>query len=192
MKGNYCYNYSMSSIIDTIRANGNNIIVDNNFFFSSFKNRLSSRLVHIFEKYKISMNKDIISKNLEENLINHLCDSNEEIIDNYISLLSKYETIISEYVSKNTETEIIKKSTMGFIDKISMKNKTFVTPKVAGNFIEYINSIIYVYDNNELNNEIVEKINNDVKEIINEFNRNNYNFVIESINIIIKNIIKNM
>lgn len=192
MKGNYCYNYSMSSIIDTIRANGNNIIVDNNFLFAAFKNRLSSRLVHIFEKYKISMNKDIISKNLEENLINHLCDSNEEIIDNYISLLSKYETIISEYVSKNTETEIIKKSTMGFIDKISMKNKTFVTPKVAGNFIEYINSIIYVYDNNELNNEIVEKINNDVKEIINEFNRNNYNFVIESINIIIKNIIKNM
>ncbi len=192
MKGNYCYNYSMSSVIDTIRANGNNIIVDNNFLFAAFKNRLSSRLVHIFEKYKISMNKDIISKNLEENLINHLCDSNEEIIDNYISLLSKYETIISEYVSKNTETEIIKKSTMGFIDKISMKNKTFVTPKVAGNFIEYINSIIYVYDNNELNNEIVEKINNDVKEIINEFNRNNYNFVIESINIIIKNIIKNM
>ena len=182
----------MSSVIDTIRANGNNIIVDNNFLFAAFKNRLSSRLVHTFEKYKISMNKDIISKNLEENLINHLCDSNEEIIDNYISLLSKYETIISEYVSKNTETEIIKKSTMGFIDKISMKNKTFVTPKVAGNFIEYINSIIYVYDNNELNNEIVEKINNDVKEIINEFNRNNYNFVIESINIIIKNIIKNM
>jgi hypothetical protein len=27
---------------------------------------------------------------------------------------------------------------------------------------------------------------------LNEFNRNNYNFVIESINIIIKNIIKNM
>ena len=182
----------MISVIDTIRGNGNNIIIDNNFLFAAFKNRLVSRLIHIFEKYKIQMNKDIISKNLEENLINYLGDANEEIIDNYISLLEKYEKIINDYVAKNTNTETIKKSTMGFIDKISMKNKTFVTPKVSNNFIEYINSIIYVYDNNDLNQEIVERINEDVKEIINEFNRNNYNFVIESINLIIKNIIKNM
>jgi hypothetical protein len=182
----------MDSVIDKIRENGNNIIVDNNFLFAAFKNRLVSRMVHIFEKYKIPMNKDIINKNLEENLINHLTDSNEEIIDNYINLLNKYEKIINDYVSKNTDSEIIKKSTMGFIDKISLKNKTFVTPKISTNFIEYINSIIYVYDNNNLNQEITERIHNDVKEIINEFNRNNYNFVIESINLIIKNIIKNM
>ncbi len=182
----------MDSVIDKIRENGNNIIVDNNFLFAAFKNRLVSRMVHIFEKYKIPMNKDIINKNLEENLINHLTDSNEEIIDNYINLLNKYEKIINDYVSKNTDSEIIKKSTMGFIDKISLKNKTFVTLKISTNFIEYINSIIYVYDNNNLNQEITERIHNDVKEIINEFNRNNYNFVIESINLIIKNIIKNM
>ena len=36
------------------------------------------------------------------------------------------------------------------------------------------------------------RINDDVYEIINEFNRNNYNYVIESINIVIKNIISNM
>ena len=81
---------------------------------------------------------------------------------------------------------------MGFLDKIAAKNKTFVTLKVSNNFIEYINSIIYVYDSNELNKEVLERINTDVKEIINEFNRNNYNFVIESINTIIKNMIKNM
>ncbi len=182
----------MNSVIETIKENGNNIIVDNNFLFAAFKNRLVSRLVHIFEKYKIPMNKDIISKNLDENLINYLSDSNEEIIDNYINLLTKYEKIIWEYVSKNTNTEIIKKSTMGFIDKIKTKNKTFVTPKVSNNFIEYINSIIYVYDSNDLNREVIERINDDVKEIINEFNRNNYNFIIESVNTIIKNIIKNI
>lgn len=182
----------MKSIIETIKSNGNNIIVDNNFLFAAFENRLVSRLVHIFEKYKIPMNKDIIKKNIDENLINHLNESNEEIIDNYITLLSKYEKIINEYVSKNTSTDIIKKSTMAFIEKIRDKNKTFITPKVSSNFIEYIKSITYVYDSIELNQEVLERINDDTKEIINEFNRNNYNFVIESINLIIKNIISNM
>ena len=182
----------MNSVMQTIKENGNNIIVDNNFLFAAFKNRLVSRLVSIFQKYKISMNKDIIAKNLEENLINHLNDSSEEIIDNYINVLTQYEKIVFDYVSKKANSDIIKKATMGFLDKISSKNKTFVTPKISNNFIEYINSIIYINDNNELNQEILERINTDVKEILNEFNRNNYNFVIESISLIIKNIINNM
>lgn len=182
----------MNSVMQTIRENGNNVIVDNNFLFAAFKNRLVTRLVSIFGKYKISMNKSIIDKNLDENLINHLSDANEEIIDNYINLLTNYEKIVCDYVSKKADSETIKKATMGFLDKIAAKNKTFVTPKVSNNFIEYINSIIYVYDSNELNKEVLERINTDVKEIINEFNRNNYNFVIESINTIIKNMIKNM
>ena len=182
----------MNSVMQTIRENGNNVIVDNNFLFAAFKNRLVTRLVSIFGKYKISMNKSIIDKNLDENLINHLSDANEEIIDNYINLLTNYEKIVCDYVSKKADSETIKKATMGFLDKIAAKNKTFVTLKVSNNFIEYINSIIYVYDSNELNKEVLERINTDVKEIINEFNRNNYNFVIESINTIIKNMIKNM
>ena len=40
-----------------------------------------------------------------------------------------------------------------------------------------------------LNDEVLSRIKNDTNEIILEFNRNNYNFVIESINKIIKNII---
>ena len=103
-----------------------------------------------------------------------------------------YSSIISTYVNNNTKTEVIKESTMSFINKISAKNKTFITPAIANNFIEYINSIIYVYDNRNLNDEVINRINTDIKEIINEFNRNNYNFVIESINEIIKNIIKNI
>ena len=182
----------MNSEIEKIGLKADDIIKDNNFLFAAFENRLVIRLGGIFDKYKIPMNKGILKKNLEENLINHLSDSNEEIIDNYINLLGKYETILGDYVSKNTDTEIIKKSTVGFIDKISSKNKTFVTSKVSNNFIEYINSIIFVYDNNDLNQEIIKRINDDVDEIINEFNRNNYNFVIESINLIIKNIIENM
>ena len=62
--------------MQTIRENGNNVIVDNNFLFAAFKNRLVTRLVSIFGKYKISMNKSIIDKNLDENLINHLSDAN--------------------------------------------------------------------------------------------------------------------
>ena len=145
----------MNSIMSEIDVKAKNIIKDNNFFFSLFENRLIIRLVHIFEKYKIPMNKNIIKKNLEENLINNLNDINAEIIEKYVKLLSNYEKIITEYVSNNTKTDIIKKSTMGFIDKISAKNKTFVMPSISYNFVEYINSIIYVYDNKDLNVEII-------------------------------------
>ena len=182
----------MNSIIDKIRDNSKNIIEDNNFLFAAFENRLIIRLIHIFEKYKIPMNKNIIKKNIEENLINNMCESNKEIIDRYVKLLENYETIIWKYVNTSAKTEIIKKSTMSFIEKIQAKNKTFLTTNCSNNFLEYIKSIIYVYDNNDLNNEVISRINNDVKEILNEFNRNNYNFVIESINSIIKNIISNM
>ena len=182
----------MKSAIKIVENNSSNIIRDNNFLFVAFQNRLTARLVHIFEKYKIPMNKNIIHKNLEENLINNLIDLNVEIIQKYTKLLTKYENIVYNYIEKKANTEIIKKSTMSFIEKISEKNNSLVSTKIANNFIEYINSIIYVYDNFNLNKEIIERINKDVKEILNEFNRNNYNFVIESINIIIKNIIKNM
>ena len=182
----------MNSVMDTIKLNSIDIINDNNFLFDAFENRLLIRVTHIFEKYKIPINKNIIKKNIEENLINHLKDSNSEIINKYIKLLENYEKILSGYVKDHTETVIIKKSTMGFIDKISQKNKSFIMPNVSSNFIEYINSIIYVYDNKDLNTEIINRINNDVKEILNEFNRNNYNFVLASINTIIKNIISNM
>lgn len=178
--------------MEKIIENANNIIEDNNFLFAAYENRLVIRVGHIFDKYKIQFNKNLLKKNIDENLINFLTDTNKEIINKYIKLLTKYETIINNYVSNKTSSDIIKKSTMSFIEKISSKNKTFVNPSVANNFIEYVNSIIYVYDNKNLNTEILNRINNDTKEILNEFNRNNYNFVIESINIIIKNIISNM
>lgn len=181
-----------NSIIEKIKINAKDIIKDNNFLFTAFENRLVIRLSHIFEKYKLPINKNIIKKNMEENLINNLTDANKEVIDRYVKLLSNYEKIIYEYVGNNTKTEVIKKSTMGFIEKISSKNKTFITPSCSANFLESINSMIYVYDNKDLNSEVTNRITNDIKEILNEFNRNNYNFVIESINEIIKNIIKNM
>ena len=182
----------MNSIGNKIERYVEDIIKDNNFLFAAFENRLVIRLTHIFEKYKLPINKNIIKKNMEENLINNLTDANKEIIERYVKLLSNYEKIIFEYVKNNTKTEIIKKSTMGFIEKISSKNKTFITASCCANFLESINSMIDVYDNKDLNSEVTNRITNDVKEILNEFNRNNYNFVIESINEIIKNIIKNM
>ena len=107
-------------------------------------------------------------------------------------MLEKYEKIIYDYVSNKTETNIIKKSTMAFVDKISKTNKSLVKVECANNFIEFIKSIIYVYDNKKLNDDVIDRINLDVKEILGEFSRNNYNYVIGSINDIIKNIIKNM
>ena len=182
----------MNSVIDKISLKADDIIKDNNFLFVAFENRLLIRLKSIFDKYKIPMNKDIIKKNLEENLINNLNDINSEIIYNYVRLLRNYETIMINYVKSKTDKETIKRSTMGFVNKLSEKNKDNINESAANNFIEYMNSIIFVYDNYKLNNEVIDRVKSDVKEILGEFNRNNYNFVIESINDIIKNIIKNM
>lgn len=179
----------MEYVSNKINKIGEDIINDNDFLLVAFENRLILRLSHIFEKYKIPLNKNIIRKNLEENLINTLRSMNVEVVEKYIKLLNKYEMIINDYVSKKTNTEIIKKSTMSFITQISNKNSKIIPASVVTNFIEYIKSIILIYDNASLNEEVINRIKNDTNEIILEFNRNNYNFVIESINLIIKNII---
>ena len=176
-------------IANKINKYGEDIINDNDFLLVAFENRLILRIVHIFEKYKIPLNKNIIRKNLEENLINALRSLNVEIVEKYIKLLTKYEKIVVDYVDKKIDTSIIKKSTMSFINQIASKNSKIIPASISANFIEYINSIIFVYDNASLNDEVFNRIKNDTDEIILEFNRNNYNFVIESINKIIKNII---
>ncbi|MGM9877453.1 MAG: hypothetical protein ACI33S_02275 [Bacilli bacterium] len=175
-----------------ISLKSKSIIKNNSLLFVAFENRLIARLVHIFEKYKIPINQKILKKNIEENLINTLNSYNEDIIDKYEVLIGKYEKIIIEYVKNHTDTKIIKEATMNFIKKISDKNNSFVNKNISNNFIEYINSIIYVYDNHELNKEIINRINTDINDIIDEFNRNNYNYVIESVNIVIKGIISSM
>ncbi len=182
----------MNSIMSKINKKSKDIIEDNNFLFAAFENRLLTRMVHIFEKRSIPINKEMLKKKMEENLINNLMDQNVFIIEKYVKLIGDYEKIIWNYVESKADTDIIKKSTMGFIKKLSDKNKTLVTTQSASNFKEYINSIIYVYDNFELNNEVFTRIELDTFEIVNEFNRNNYNFVIESINEVIKNIINKM
>lgn len=182
----------MEYLTNKINKNGEDIINDNDFLLVAFENRLILRLVHIFERYKIPVNKNIIRKNLEENLINALRALNVEIVEKYIKLLNKYEKIISDYVDKKTDTSIIKKSTMVFITQISNKNSKIIPISIVTNFVEYMKSIIFVYDNATLNEEVIDRIKNDTNEVILEFNRNNYNFVIESINLIIKNIISNI
>ena len=175
-----------------INKQSKDIIEDNNFLFAAFENRLLTRMVHIFEKRHIPINKDMLKKKMEENLINNMMDQNIFIIERYLKLIDNYEKIIWNYVETKVDTDIIKKSTMSFVKKLSEKNKTLLTVDCANNFKEYINSIIYVYDNFELNNEVFTRIESDTFEIVSEFNRNNYNFVIKSINEVIKNIIDKM
>lgn len=182
----------MNSIMFKINDGGKSIIDDNNFLFVAFQNRLVTRLVNIFDKYKIPMNKKILNKNIEENLINYLMYTNTEIVYKYLELLTNYEKIIWKYIENKTSTDLIKQSTIVFLNKISEKNGSIINTKCSQNFIEYINSVIYVYDNNELNNDVINRINIDVAEIIDEFNKNNYNFVVESINKIIKNVISQL
>lgn len=182
----------MKSIIEKLKSNANDVIKDNNFLIVAYQNRLSSRMVKIFEKYTIPFNKNIINKSIEENLVNGMFENNEEIIDKYINLLEKYEKIIQQFVEKKSNTSEIKASTVKLIEKISKKNQQNFPKNISNNFIENIKSLIFVYDNRNLNEEIISRINIDTDEIITEINRNNYNFVIESINLIIKNIISNM
>lgn len=182
----------MKSIMNEINENSDNVIKENNFLTIGFQNRLSTRIMHIFQKYKIVVNSNIISKKIEENLVNNMIDLNFEIISKYRYMLKKYEEIINEYVIKNCSTNEIKKATMSFITKISEKNKSMFNITIATNFIDEVKSITLVYDNSKLNEEILKRIKIDVNEIIDEINKNNYNYVIESINLIIKNIVKNM
>ena len=182
----------MNSIGNKIDEVADDIIKDNNFLFAAYQNRLCLRLVHIFEKYKIPVNQKIVNKNIEENLINSLYEINNEVIYKYVKMLKNYETIIVSYVKKNESTKVIKDATMMFVKRISANNKKIVPPSILNNFLEAMNSMVYVYDNYNLNIDVASRIRTDTKEIIDEFDRNNYNFVIESINKIIKNIISNI
>ncbi len=55
----------MEYIANKINKYGEDIINDNDFLLVAFENRLILRIVHIFEKYKIPVNKNMIRKNLE-------------------------------------------------------------------------------------------------------------------------------
>ena len=68
---------------------------------------------------------------------------------------------------------------MEFITQISNKNSKIIPRSIVTNFVEFMKSIIFVYDNASLNEEVIDRIKNDTNEVILEFNRNNYNFVIE-------------
>ena len=81
---------------------------------------------------------------------------------------------------------------MMFVKRIAHKNKELIPDSILNNLLESMNHMIFVYDNYNLNLEVASRIKTDTKEIIDEFNRNNYNFVIETINKIIKNIISNI
>ncbi len=182
----------MNKVSDKIDLWADDVIKDNNFLFTAYQNRLCLRLVHIFEKYKIPVNQKIINKNIEENLINSLYEFNSEIVYKYVKMLKNYENIIVGYVEKNESTKIIKDSTMMFVKRIAHKNKELIPNSILNNLLESMNHMIFVYDNYNLNLEVASRIKTDTKEIIDEFNRNNYNFVIETINKIIKNIISNI
>ena len=128
--------------MNEIRSNGNEIIRDNNFLIVAFQNRLSCRMLKIFGKYNIPFNKNIINKSIDEYLINNMVETNEEIIDKYIELLKNYDKIMQDYVTRKINTEIIKKATSAFVEKISERNKENFTINMSTNFIENIKELI--------------------------------------------------
>ena len=79
----------MEYIANKINKYGEDIINDNDFLLVAFENRLILRIVHIFEKYKIPLNKNIIRKNLEEKLIKALRSLNVESVEKNNKLLTK-------------------------------------------------------------------------------------------------------
>ncbi len=176
-------------IKDILSDNLKKITEDNNFLFISFENRLLLRITHIFEKQHISFNSNIIKKYLDEYLINNLISSNSDILLKYNDILLKYNQIIVSYIQNKTDVNIIKKATLQFIDKLSNCNKENHYIELTNNFMEYIMSVIYVYDNASLISDIRSRISLDTKEIITECNKNNYNYFISSLNDIIKKLI---
>ena len=83
-------------------------------------------------------------------------------------------------------------STISFIKKIAEKNNEMLNISVINNLIDDINSMVLLYDSSKLNEDVQKRIKIDTSDIISEINKNNYNYVIESINMIIKNIIDNV
>ena len=56
----------MKSIIKEVNEKSDDIIRENNFLVIGFQKRLSTRIMHIFQKYKIVVNNNIVSKKLYE------------------------------------------------------------------------------------------------------------------------------
>ena len=54
----------MNSIMSKINKKSKDIIEDNNFLFAAFENRMLTRIVHIFEKRHIPINKEMLKKKL--------------------------------------------------------------------------------------------------------------------------------
>ena len=146
------------------------------------------------EQNNVDLDRDYTLSDLEklEDLVYNIMMSHMDENGDYTELAEKYEKIIQQFVEKKSNTSEIKASTVKLIEKISKKNQQNFPKNISNNFIENIKSLIFVYDNRNLNEEIISRINIDTDEIRTEINRNNYNFVIESINLIIKNIISNM
>ena len=130
----------MKSIIREVNEKSDDIIRENNFLVIGFQKRLSTRIMHIFQKYKIVVNNNIVSKKLEENLSNNMIDINFEVISKYRYMLRKYEEIVQEHVKNKLSTDEIKKSTILFVSKINEKNKLMLNGTIATNFIEDMNS----------------------------------------------------
>ena len=130
----------MKSIIKEVNEKSDDVIRENNFLVIGFQKRLSTRIMHIFQKYKIVVNNNIVSKKLEENLSNNMIDINFEVISKYRYMLRKYEEIVQEHVKNKLSTDEIKKSTILFVSKINEKNKLMLNGTIATNFIEDMNS----------------------------------------------------
>lgn len=158
------------------------LIKNNKILINAFKIRLIKRILRIFESHNISFNKELLEKLINDYCINKFREANTELSRCYKKMLFRYLSIVSHYIQNNPEDKNeIKSITSIFIKKLYSKDNPLLNDKICIDFLEVLKSKTFVYDNISLNKEIEIRIKEDGKDLIDEINKNNNQFLANGI-----------
>ncbi len=178
------------NLTNSIDNNCLELIKNNKFLINGFKVRLIKRLLTIFNNYKIPFNKEILESLITDYLINNLKGSNNELCNSYKKVLYKYFDIINEYYNTHDNSkEKIKYVTTIFIKKIYSEDNPILNEDITISFMSELKLKVLVYDNYLLNKELENRIKSDTKEVICEIMKNNKDYVINSMKLILSYVI---
>lgn len=181
----------IKKLTNSIDGECEKLINDNKLLINGFEMRLNKRILSIFNKYNIPFNKEKLKNTMREYLINSFRDSSFEVCNSYKKILYKYFDLINEYYHNNKNSkDKIKNATTIFINKIYNKENPILNDKLSANFIAEMKNQTFVYDNNNLNIDLNNRIKNDTIEVIKEINKNNNKYVVNSMKIILEYVLK--